>query len=277
VPVGTTVQLDVSGSVDVDGDLLTYTWALTARPAGSAAELSDPAALQPTFVVDRPGTYAAQLIVFDGSVDSAPATTMISTVNSPPAADAGPDRAVRVGATATLDGSGSTDADGDLLTHRWTVTSRPPGSTAELVSGDIPQPMLAIDRADVYTAQLIVSDGLATSAPDTVMVTTENVRPVADAGPDQTAGVGELVVLDGTASSDADGDPLTYTWALTAVPDGSAAVVEDPHAATSAFVPDRAGRYVAMVVEPDDAVHIHDFGRISRASYWRIVESVDST
>lgn len=39
-----------------------------------------------------------------------------------------------------------------------------------------------------------------------------NARPVADAGEDQTVECGGDVRLDGTASTDANGDPLTYTW-----------------------------------------------------------------
>lgn len=37
-----------------------------------------------------------------------------------------------------------------------------------------------------------------------------NTRPVANAGPDQTVVVGTTVQLDGSKSSDADGDPLTF-------------------------------------------------------------------
>lgn len=84
VMVGATVQLDGRGSSDVDGDPLSFLWALTSLPAGSAAGLSAPTAAQPTFVVDRPGTYIAQLIVNDGMVASAPDTvTVIAT--APPA------------------------------------------------------------------------------------------------------------------------------------------------------------------------------------------------
>ena len=41
--------------------------------------------------------------------------------NTPPVADAGPDQTVQVTDTVQLDGSGSTDVDGDLLTFSWTT------------------------------------------------------------------------------------------------------------------------------------------------------------
>jgi len=49
-------------------------------------------------------------------------------------------------------------------------------------------------------------------ADQTTDVIAENSPPVADAGADQTAAVGDLVVLDGTGSSDADMDELVYIW-----------------------------------------------------------------
>ncbi len=67
VLVGDTVTLDGSRSSDVDRDPLTFSWSLT-RPAGSGATLSDPTAVNPTFVADLPpakvegGAVAAPLV-----------------------------------------------------------------------------------------------------------------------------------------------------------------------------------------------------------------------
>ncbi len=76
-------------------------------------------------------------------------------------------------------------------------------------------PGFTVDRPGTYLGTLTVNDGIADSAPDTVAVTTENSPPVANAGPDQSVFVGTTVTLDGSASSDADGDPLSFLWSLT--------------------------------------------------------------
>jgi hypothetical protein len=127
-----TVVLDGSKSNDADGNSLTFSWSFAARPAGSGAVLSDPTAVNPTFVLDVPGNFLVQLVVYDGTVDSAPDTVSITTLNSPPVANAGPDQTTFVSQTVTLDGSLSSDVDGNPLTFAWSFVSRPAGSAATL-------------------------------------------------------------------------------------------------------------------------------------------------
>ena len=252
VLLGSTVTLDGSGSSDVDGDALTYSWSLTA-PVGSAANLSDTTIINPTFDIDLPGVYAAQLIVNDGTVYSAADTVSISTSNNAPVADAGADQTVLVGVTVTLDGNGSSDVDGDALTYSWSLTA-PVGSAANLSDTTIINPTFDIDLPGTYVVQLIVYDGTVNSAPDTVNISTINSAPVADAGTDQTVLVNDTVIVDGIGSSDADGDNLTFSWALTTVPATSAAVLSDATAVNPEFVVDLTGTYVVQLIVNDGTV-----------------------
>jgi RHS repeat-associated protein len=254
VLVGTTQTLDGSLSADADGDPLTFSWALTSVPAGSTAVLVDANTVSPSFVVDRPGLYIAQLIVNDGVAGSAPDTVLISTINSAPVANAGTDQTVPVAGTATLDGSGSTDVDGDVLTFTWALTAQPPGSTAVLDDAASVSPQLTPDRPGSYVVQLIVNDGTINSVPDTVVISTVNSAPVANAGADQSRFVGDLVVLDGSASADVDGDALTFAWAITAKPATSAAALSDPTALSPTFTIDAPGSYVVQLIVHDGAL-----------------------
>jgi RHS repeat-associated protein len=254
VLVGDTVTLDGSGSTDVDGDLLTYKWSFVSKPASSSAVLSDPSAVKPTFIIDSPGTYTIQLIVNDGMADGNPDTVTITTANSAPVADAGPDQTVYVGDTVNLDGSGSSDVDGDLLTFQWSFTSTPSGSTAAFSDSAAVNPSFAVDRPGTYEVRLTVNDGKVDSTADIVIVSTQNSKPLAYAGTDQTVNVGDTVNLDGGGSSDADGDPLTYRWSFTSMPLGSIAFISDIYAVNPTFVPDAGGMYVAQLIVNDGKV-----------------------
>ena len=117
VAVGETVALDGSGSTDPKEMVDTFAWQLISVPAGSTAALDDPTAVKPSFVADLPGDYVAQLILTEGNRTSQPDSVTVSTVNSAPVADAGLDLAVAIGTAAELDGSRSTDVDGDPLAY----------------------------------------------------------------------------------------------------------------------------------------------------------------
>jgi hypothetical protein len=248
------VTLDGGGSSDVDGDSLTYSWTLIIMPDGSTASLSDPTAVNPSFVFDASGIYVAELIVNDGLVDSVPDTININWINSSPVADAGTDQTAQIDDLVTLDGGGSSDVDGDSLTYSWTLIMVPDGSTASLSDPTAVNPSFVVDVSGTYVAQLIVNDGLVDSAPDTVTINWENSPPVADAGTDQTAQTNDLVTLDGSGSSDVDGDILSFFWTLITVPDGSSALLSDPTAVSPSFVVDVSGTYVAQLIVNDGMV-----------------------
>ena len=171
-----TVTLDGSRSSDADGDPLTFDWVLVEAPDDSTATLSDRSEVKPNFLVDRPGDYIAELVVNDGFDDSAPDSVTITTLNSPPVADAGPDQTAQVTETVTLDGSGSSDVDGDSLTYAWSFISRPGGSLASLIDPAAVDPFFEVDAPGTYIVQLAVDDGQVESDPDTVTIETSTAK-----------------------------------------------------------------------------------------------------
>jgi hypothetical protein len=82
----------------------------------------------------------------------------------------------------------------------------------------------------------------------------ENRAPVAKAGDDQFVSSRNVVQLDGSASSDSDGDTLTYHWSLLAIPLGSVAALSDPNSVRPSFVADLPGSYVARLIVNDGSV-----------------------
>ena len=148
--------------------------------------------------------------------------------NRVPASNAGTDLSVFKGAAVTLDGSGSSDADGNALSYRWTQTS---GPAVSLSSGTTSRPTFAAPAVSgTLVFSLTVNDGSSDSTADTVQVAVANRTPVASAGADTTIEAGQLFTLDALGSTDADQDSLTYTWTqlsglpvtLTAVSNGRA-------------------------------------------------------
>jgi hypothetical protein len=171
VYVTNNVQLDGSGSSDPEGAALTYAWSFASRPAGSTAALSDASAVNPTFHIDKAGTYELSLVVNDGTQDSVADTVVVTTLNSAPVADAGADVSVRLRSTALLNGGGSHDVDEDAITYSWTLVSKPAHSKAALVSANTAQPSLKPDKPGSYVVSLVVNDGTVDSAADSVIVT----------------------------------------------------------------------------------------------------------
>jgi chitinase len=183
VVLSTLVTLNGAASSDANYDPLTYKWALVSKPTNSTAALT-PATLAsatPTFTPDIAGVYVATLIVNDGKVDSTPSavTVTAAAANVAPVANAGTTQTVsrtNGSVVVTLNGTGSTDANGDVLTYRWVLTTQPVGSAAALVTtapAAPSQPTFTASVAGIYVATLIVNDGKLDSAPATVVISVQ--------------------------------------------------------------------------------------------------------
>ena len=250
------VTLDGGGSSDPDGDAISYAWTLFAPP-GSSATLSDPTSLYPSFMIDVHGDYLATLTVNDGSVSSATDSVTVSTFNAAPVADAGEDQVITyLGATVLLDGSTSYDEDGDALDYNWSIESSPAGSLALLSDDSSASPSFVADVNGDYVFGLTVTDQFgATSDPDLVVVSFNNVAPVAKITVDGTTVIaGYPVLLDASGSLDANGDPLSYRWSVVSKPWGSNAGLSSPNSGATVLSTDMVGEYVVSLVVSDGLV-----------------------
>ena len=235
---GDPVTLDGSGSTDPQALPLTFTWSQVAGDLVTL-NLNDP--IHPTFIAPQVSangaTLSFQLVVSDEHFSSTPTTVNITVknVNHPPVALVGPDQAVAEASLVTLDASANYDPDAEPLTYLWQQLS---GPTVTLSDSTQAKPTflapLVGPTGMTLSFKLTVSDGQASADTTTnIQVTNVNHLPVANAGPDQTRNAGTTIQLDGTASTDPDSDPLTFTWSQLS---GLPVTLSNVHSATPTFV-----------------------------------------
>ena len=149
-----------------------------------------------------------------------------NTTNRAPVANAGTDQVVDERATVTLNGSGTDPDSGTTLTYSW---SRRSGPTVDLSNETSATPnftapdVTALDTPQVLIFQLTVSDGSLRDTDDVSITVNDigvgaNSPPIANAGRDQNVQELSTVNLDGSGSSDADGDALIYSWVQIGTP-----------------------------------------------------------
>lgn len=166
-------------------------------------------------------------------------------------ADAGDDQETYVGNLVVLDGTGSSDPDGDELTYSWAIVEESEAGGLTLTLEDTATPVLTARSKGIYTLALTVDDGEVSSSPDMVTITVVNTPPVAEAGEDQSAVIGARIELNGMGSGDADGDALTYSWTVvSAETEGGVALSDETSATPSVDVLAR-GTYVLQLIVND--------------------------
>ncbi len=230
---GTILSSGASSVRDNDRDAETATGSLTVRVGAAPARGTLRLNADGTFTYTHDGSETTgdsfTYLVNDGALDSNTATVTITVTadNDAPTAEAGQPQTVAEGATVTLDGSASSDPESEALTFAWTRLSEAQvtldNTAAERPTFIAPTELLS-DVVLVF--RLIVADPQgAASTPDTVTITVTagaNDAPTAHAGPDQTVaepdGAVVTVTLDGSASTDPEGETLLYQWSQASGP-----------------------------------------------------------
>ena len=150
----------------------------------------------------------------DGNHATAHVTITIKATNTAPIANAGTPQTVHLNTSVTLNGSASTDADGDSLYYSWSVVNLPNGSNLTTIENNTS--MVASFTPDVigsYTFSLNVTDGIAQDNNTTEILVTNNNLPTAVISKViNVAAFNTAVQLDASNSSDPEGDTLTYRW-----------------------------------------------------------------
>jgi outer membrane autotransporter protein len=206
------VTLDGSGSSDEGGNIVSYEWFefdVQGYPPIATG-------VAPTVAFDV-GIHILTLRVTDddGMVTEDQVEITVLPAPNAPIADAGPDQQLTDSDNSgsedvTLDGTGSVDSDGTIVSYVWLEQG------SQITTGATPTVALSVGE---HTLTLRVTDNDNLIGEDQVLISVAAApnAPVADAGQDQTltdtnADGSEQVTLDATASSDTDGTIVSYQW-----------------------------------------------------------------
>jgi hypothetical protein len=241
------VTLSGAGSSD-DGrpdppGILACSWS---QLSGPPVALADPSACESSFTAPLLAAGEMAVLTFELTVGDGEASshdevnvTVTSTNHAPVCPTIAPITVAEGASAVVLDGTASFDPDGDPIAYLWVQTSGIPvplaGDDAPVARIDAPE----VDGSEVLTFDLTVDDGLlAATCNYVVIVESQNHCPTADAGDGSTVATGDLVLLDGTGSSDPDEDPLSFSWVQTT---GPAVTLLAAGTATPSFVAPAAG------------------------------------
>jgi len=196
LPSGGKADFDAGFSEDPDGEIVSYQWSVDGM-------IKNGKQIEHRF--DHYGKYQVQLTVKDNDGAHDIDYTTI-TVNAPPVAGFYPVKRVAPGQTVVFDAGSSDDPDGRITHAQWDFGDKSASREGVVVKHAYSEP-------GRYKVVLTVQDD--SEASDNVATKTGTVEvnyaPRADAGTDIRT-CRQMVVFDGSASSDADGDHLCWQW-----------------------------------------------------------------
>ena len=225
--------------------------------------LSNPQAANPTFTAPSSVGSGGESLTFQLTVtdeeaeqvtDTAIVNVTLPLANRPPNADAGVDQEEEEGELVTLIGSNSDDPDGDNLSYQWDQIAGPPVTLLPDPTADNPTftaPFVASAGLS-FTFELTVTDTSGLRATDTTIVNVTSILPSANQPPEAVVGDNQTVdeditvTLNGSNSSDPEGN-LFYRWRQVA---GRPVTLSDPAAEQPTFTAPNVGDVgVSLILE----------------------------
>jgi hypothetical protein len=222
---GSTVGLDGSAN----GEGLTYQWEIVEYDglSSSTVSIADDQSLDATFevhenITDQDHTVVVELTAENGTVSASDQTTVrIEKFNRPPVADAGEDTEL-TDQSVELNGTGSSDPDGDELEYNWTITDRGglPEDEIKLVDArsETPEVNASSNLSDGQTIEieLTVTDTAGATATDRVTVYPDAAPTIESVtlNPESVTLGSESVLVDVSVNATHPTDELTYEYSV---------------------------------------------------------------
>ena len=192
-----------------------------------------------------PTTLIFELHVTDSYTGITTTEEVRVIVGGAPLANAGEDQNVNPSTTVTLDGSTSSDADGNISTYSWTQLS---GTNVTLSNANaVSATFIAPNTAGTMVFQLTTTDNNGYTASDKVTIRV-NAPPLANAGVDQVVSPNDSVSLDGSASIATVGSISSYLWEQVS---GLAVTINNATTATPSFIAPSIGSLVLRLTVTD--------------------------
>lgn len=196
-----------SSSYDPDGTIAAYQWTKIAGP--SQFTITAPVQKQTTITNLREGIYKFELRVTDnqGGIGKDTVTITVnpqsSTPNQLPVAVAGEDQTITIPVNSVqLDGSGSHDPDGQIISYSWTLISGP--SQPVFVTPNSAKTEVNNLVAGEYKFLLRVVDNKGAESTDEVIITVLPGESSAKVYPNPAVSVINLVIESNTQRNNTD-------------------------------------------------------------------------